>query len=556
MTKVCVMILFAIYLFLSIWGAAQLQNGFSLEDVISDDSYVATYIKKERELFPNNGPTVMFVIDQPVEYGQKDVQESIELTLQQAASQEYVNSNGLITWLGAYKNYLNETGKTPKNKRTFIKNIHSSFLPLHPEYVNDIKFSSDNRTIIASRFYILCERMVNSSTAADMMKAMRTVANNSDIPFLAFSTAFLYFEHYVCILKNTLLAIGVAIIGMLFVALVFIPHPIAVSAVTLSMISAVLGMVGFMTFWGLALSAITTIQIILSIGICVDSTVHISHAFMTATGKNRNERVSVALEKVGIPILNGACSSLLGILMLALGSSYIFTSFFKTMFLVVVLGLLHSLVFLPVILSFIGPRRTSKPRVFIPVSPSSRSLQDIYRANSVIRPPPSDPIQYEPVLISATLKTRSLTDITEFDDETPKVQMAKEPRRVSFAVGEERKYQLDKKFLETRVDPEMKNKFLPISAISETEEEEEEEDEFMEDAESIHPQHHKQNDLNDNIHESTNLLTDSADNISKKKPELRSCLKRHQSQSIDDEDDFRDASDSSPLTPKKTVSPS
>ena len=123
-----------------------------------------------------------------------------------------------------------------------------------------------------------------------------------------------------------------------------------------------------MHFWGLALSAITTVQIILSVGFCVDFTVHISHAFMTATGKNRNERVMAALEKLGVPILNGAFSSILGILMLAFAGSYIFKSFFKTMLLVIVLGLAHSLLLLPVVLSFIGPRRTSKPRMFIPIS--------------------------------------------------------------------------------------------------------------------------------------------------------------------------------------------
>jgi len=87
-------------------------------------------------------------------------------------------------------------------------------------------------------------------------------------------------------------------IGMLFVALVFIPHPISVACVTVSMVSVVVGIAGLMHFWGVTLSAITTIQIIIGVGICVSFTVHMSHAFMTATGRNRNDRVAAALEKV------------------------------------------------------------------------------------------------------------------------------------------------------------------------------------------------------------------------------------------------------------------
>ena len=86
--------------------------------------------------------------------------------------------------------------------------------------------------------------------------------------------------------------------GMLFVALVFIPHPIPVACVTVSMVSVVVGITGLMHFWGVTLSAVTTIQIILGVGICVNFSVHMSHAFMTATGRNRNDRVAAALEKV------------------------------------------------------------------------------------------------------------------------------------------------------------------------------------------------------------------------------------------------------------------
>ena len=88
---------------------------------------------------------------------------------------------------------------------------------------------------------------------------------------------------------------------MLFVALVFIPHPIPVACVTVSMVSVVVGITGLMHFWAVTLSAVTTIQIIVGVGICVSFTVHTSHAFMTATGKNRNDRVAAALEKVYSP---------------------------------------------------------------------------------------------------------------------------------------------------------------------------------------------------------------------------------------------------------------
>ena len=62
------------------------------------------------------------------------------------------------------------------------------------------------------------------------------------------------------------------------------------------------------------------------------------------------------LDMAGGPIFNGSVSTIIGVLMLAFSTSYIFFSFFKVMFLVMVFGLIHSIFLLPVILAYIGPQ--------------------------------------------------------------------------------------------------------------------------------------------------------------------------------------------------------
>ena len=81
-----------------------------------------------------------------------------------------------------------------------------------------------------------------------MLQTRELAANGSktiSAEIVAFSPDFVFYEHYVSIMKNTLLPVGVTMIGMLFVALVFIPHPIAVTCVTMSMSSVVLGTTGY-----------------------------------------------------------------------------------------------------------------------------------------------------------------------------------------------------------------------------------------------------------------------------------------------------------------------
>jgi predicted RND superfamily exporter protein len=69
------------------------------------------------------------------------------------------------------------------------------------------------------------------------------------------------------------------------------------------------------------------------------------------------ERVKSAIDKTGAPIFHGAISSLLGIVVLFWAKSYIFRTFGIVMAFVLLFGITHALLLLPVILSWIGPLR-------------------------------------------------------------------------------------------------------------------------------------------------------------------------------------------------------
>ena len=59
--------------------------------------------------------------------------------------------------------------------------------------------------------------------------------------------------------------------------------------------------------------------------------------------------------QVGPAVFYGGLSTLLAVVLLAASDYYPFVVFFKVFLLVVVFGLFHGLVFLPVILALVGP---------------------------------------------------------------------------------------------------------------------------------------------------------------------------------------------------------
>ena len=77
--------------------------------------------------------------------------------------------------------------------------------------------------------------------------------------------------------------------------------------------------------------------------------------YMTFTFFQVKERVNDSMYALGMPISQGAITTILGVIGLGLAPSYIFITFFKMVLLVIVLGALHGLILLPVLLSFLGP---------------------------------------------------------------------------------------------------------------------------------------------------------------------------------------------------------
>ena len=110
----------------------------------------------------------------------------------------------------------------------------------------------------------------------------------------------------------------------------------------------------FMYFLGLTIDIVSCTTIIISVGLCVDFSVHVAHTFMTVTG-SRRERVQKSLTEIGPAVVNGGASTFFAFSMLVFSKSYVFKSFFKIFSLIVGFGLFNGLCSMPVILSLVGP---------------------------------------------------------------------------------------------------------------------------------------------------------------------------------------------------------
>ncbi|XP_068677208.1 uncharacterized protein [Montipora foliosa] len=191
-----------------------------------------------------------------------------------------------------------------------------------------------------------------------LIKNVRAICDKfsaDGLPNYPSGVPFTFWEQYIGLREQILLAIGISL-GVSFVvvsAMLFNIWAAAVIVFTLTMITVEL--YGFMGLVGIQLSAVPAVTLILSVGVGVEFTVHMCMAFLYTPG-NRNERMLSSVKHVFAPIVDGAISTFLGVVMLA-GSpfQFIVRYFFNLLVALILIGSFNGLLFLPVLLSIAGP---------------------------------------------------------------------------------------------------------------------------------------------------------------------------------------------------------
>ncbi|CAL8313382.1 unnamed protein product [Merluccius merluccius] len=348
-TKACVILLYAVYLGVSGYGCFQIKEGIDIRHLTKDTSYVVRYYDNEKLYFTEYGPNVMVVVRGEFPYWDPKNVSDLESCIEEFNNLSFVEKDMFTSWLKSYKSYGHHAKLNLSSESVFKSNL-GSFLRFHSDFKQDINFT--NNSIHASRFFV---QTVNISMALDemnMLDRLRDTASRCPVPLLVFHPAFIYYDQYAVIVPSTVLNIGVTTAVMLVISLLLIPNPLCSLWVTFSIGSVIVGITGFMALWDVNLDTISMIILVVCVGFTVDFSAHISYAFVSSQKASADDKAVDALFRLGCPIVQGAMSTVLGVVVLSASGNYIFRTFFKIMTLVIVFGLLHGIAFIPVFLTF------------------------------------------------------------------------------------------------------------------------------------------------------------------------------------------------------------
>eukprot|EP00795_Rhopilema_esculentum_P017761 gene17761-9433_t len=260
--------------------------------------------------------------------------------------------NRSVDWFKAFKGWAVSENRNMTGSSFFKSLAEFLNIPRFQQFTGDIRFSSDRKSILASRVVVFMILDQDSSKNKDGMLKMRdAIEEQTSIKAYLAALEFLFIEQYVLVKTETIRNLVICGITVLLMTAPFLLHPAVLLLLSGGFAALIIELLGMMAAWNVSLNSISMIVLTMALGFSVDYSAHVAHAYIRSDCSDAKSSMIFALSTTGASVVMGGSSTFLGMVVTGFASSEIFRIFFKMFLGIVGLGLFHGLVILPTLIT-------------------------------------------------------------------------------------------------------------------------------------------------------------------------------------------------------------
>lgn len=244
----------------------------------------------------------------------------------------------------------------------------------HALYSHAIHYVNSEKTQIdASSFMTYQSVCIASEECTENTVRARDLANQinemlhekisdlgDDVYLFPYTVFTPYYEMYDTMGKDGVVTIILCFIPVLLVTSIFLGLNLLGGLImTMTILMIIINTGAICVLWNVQFNPLSIINFITGIGISIEFTGHIVSQYLSDTSNSQSDRIKNTVTTMGSAVLAGVTmTNLPAMIILKFATAKLVEVFFFRMgFTITIMGLIHGLIFLPVLLSYIGPGR-------------------------------------------------------------------------------------------------------------------------------------------------------------------------------------------------------
>ena len=372
--KIIVLGIFTAFCAFCVYSTSLLTQEFIISDFLPSDSYVSDYLTSVDEYSSEMVPLGIYFRN----LNQSDaiVQEHMRNYIDDLMSLEQLDVPPPVCWVRDFHKQNFTELEVGIDLELLSFNDQLSLAMTDPRiqkvYGNDI-IRAENGDIISSRCFLFLRNIDFDvvQSQVDMLNEQRAVTasqplnqDREDWSMFSFVDLYLMWEFYSVCVDELIITTISGVVAVALVAFILMPHWTAIFFVLPTICVLYVDLLGTLQLAGLHINAVTYVCLTVSIGLLVDFIMHILLKYYESKAATREEKVKDTLKTMGISIMVGGLSTFLAVIPLAFSTSVIIGTVFTAFLSMITLGVAHGLIFLPVVLSLVGPNMTPRLHPF------------------------------------------------------------------------------------------------------------------------------------------------------------------------------------------------